>query len=143
MYPLEKNGKTIADEFSNVLTKSERKPPKIETDRGSEWYNSTFQNFLKVKKTQHNSRFTDKSPSIAERVIRSVRNLLKKPVFEKRNAASLSELPSVIKQYNKTIHSSQLIKHQKTISKYLLEMIPIILLNMIKHKLQIRRKLSF
>ena len=112
MYPLEnKNGKTIADEFSNVLTKSKRKPPKIETDRGSEWYNSTFQNFLKVKNNQHYSRFTDKSPSIAERVIRSLRNLLTKPVFEKGNAASLSELPSVIKQYNKTIHSSQLIKN--------------------------------
>ena len=35
-----------------------------------------------------------------------MRNLLKKPVFEKGNADWLSELPSVIKQYNNTIHSS-------------------------------------
>ena len=39
-------------------------------------------------------------------MIRSVRNLLKKPVFEKGRADVLSELPSVIKQYDKTIHSS-------------------------------------
>ena len=32
--------------------------------------------------------------------------MLKKPVFEKGNADWLSELPSVIKQYNNTIHSS-------------------------------------
>ena len=34
------------------------------------------------------------------------RNLLKKPVFVKGNADWLSELSSVIKQYNNTIHSS-------------------------------------
>ena len=61
---------------------------------------------MKSKNVQHYSRFTDKGPSIVERVIRTVRNLLKKPVFEKGSADWLSELPSVVKQYNKTIHSS-------------------------------------
>ena len=101
-----KYSQTIANEFSNILTKSKRKPNKIESDRGSEFYNSIFQNFLKSKNIQHYSRFTDKGPSIAERVIRTIRNLLKKPVFEKGNADWLSELPSVVKKYNNTIHSS-------------------------------------
>ena len=78
-----KYSQTITNEFSNILTKSKRKPLKLESDRGSEWYNSIFQNFLKAKIIQHYSRFTDKGPSIAERVILTVRNLLKKPVFEK------------------------------------------------------------
>ena len=73
----------MTDAFSNNLSTSKRKPLKIECDRGSEWYNSVFQNFLKGQNIQHYSRFTDKGPSIAERVIRTVRNLLKKPVFEK------------------------------------------------------------
>ena len=97
---------TITNEFSNILTKSKRKPNKIESDRGSEFYNSIFQNFLKSKNIQHYSRFTDKGPSIAERVIRTIRNLLKKPVFEKGNADWISELPSVIRKYNNTIHHS-------------------------------------
>ena len=105
-----KYSQTITNEFSNILTKSKRKPNKIESDRGSEFYNSIFQNFLKSKNIQHYSRFTDKGPSIAERVIRTIRNLLKKPVFEKGNADWLSELPSVIKQYNNTIHSSTKMK---------------------------------
>ena len=92
--------------FSNVLTSSKRKPLEIESDRGAEIYNSIFQNFLKSKSIHHYSRFTDKGRIIAERVIRTVRNLLKKPVFEKGNADWLSELPSVIKQYNNTIHTS-------------------------------------
>ena len=70
-----KNSKLLTDEFSNVLSKSKRRPLKLESDRGSEWYNSILQNFLKVKNIHHYSRFTDKGPSIAERVIRTVRNL--------------------------------------------------------------------
>ena len=61
---------------------------------------------MKTKIIHQFSRFTDKGTSIAERVIRTVRNLLKKPVFVKGSADWLSELPSVIKQYNNTIHSS-------------------------------------
>ena len=101
-----KYSQTITNEFSNILTTSKRKPLKLESDRGLEFYNSILRNFLKNKNIQHYSRFTDKGPSIAERVIRTVRNLLKKPVFEKGNADWISELPSVIKQYNNTIHHS-------------------------------------
>ena len=101
-----KYSQTITNEFSNILTTSKRKPLKVESDRGTEFYNSIFQNFLKSKNIQHYSRYTDKGPSIAERVIRTIRNLLKKPVFEKGNADWISELPSVIKQYNNTIHHS-------------------------------------
>ena len=101
-----KYSQTTTNEFSNILTTSKRKPLKIESVRGSEFYNSVFQDFLKSKNIHHYSRFTDKGPSIAERVIRTIRSLLKKPVFEQGNADWISELPSVIKQYNNTIHHS-------------------------------------
>ena len=61
---------------------------------------------LKAKNIRHYSRFTDKGPSIAERVIRTILNLIKKPVFEKGNADWLSELPTINKQYNITNHIS-------------------------------------
>ena len=101
-----KYSQTITNAFSKILTKSKRKPLQLESDRGSEFYNSIFQKFLKSKNIQHYSRYTDKGPNIAERVIRTLRNLLKKPVFEKGNADWISELPSINKQYNNTIHHS-------------------------------------
>ena len=91
-----KYSQTITNEFSNILTTSKRKPLKLESDRGAEFYNSIFQNFLKSKNIQHYSRYTDKGPSIAERLIRTIRNLLKKPVFLAGNADWLSELSSVV-----------------------------------------------
>ena len=101
-----KYSRTITNEFSNNLTKSKRKPLKLESDRGGEFYNSVFQNFLKSKNIQHYSTFTDKGPSLAERVNKTLPYLLKKPIFLAGNADWFSELSSITKKYNNTIHSS-------------------------------------
>ena len=103
---LEKNIKTITEEFSIFLTNSKRSPLKIESDRGSEWYNFIFQYFLNLKNIQLFSSYRDKGPSITESFIRTKRSLLKKPVFEKGKADWLSELPSVFKKYNDSIRNS-------------------------------------
>ena len=104
--PKNKYSKTITDEFSNILSTSKRKPLKIASDRGTEFYNSIFQKFLRSKNIHHYSRFTDNGPSIAEQIIRTLRSLSKKPVFLAGKADWLSELSAVIKQYNDTIHHS-------------------------------------
>ena len=45
--PLKNNySQTITNEFSKNLATSKRKPLKIESDRGKEWYNSIFQTFF-------------------------------------------------------------------------------------------------
>ena len=100
-----KYSKTKTEEFSNILPSSKRSPLKIESDRIAEFY-EFISIFLTSKNIHHYSRFTDKGPSIAERVIKSIRNLFKKPIFLKGNADWLSELPSVVKQYKNTTHSS-------------------------------------
>ena len=69
-----KNSQTLTDELANILTSSKRSPLKIKSDRGKEFHNSFFfQKFFEVKKLHHYSRFTDKGPSIAERVVRTIR----------------------------------------------------------------------
>ena len=92
-----KYSQTITQEFSNVLTKSKQSPVKLESDGGAEFYNSIFQNFFKSKDIQHYSRFTNKGPSKAES-LETIRNLLKKPIFEEGNDIWLSELPSIKKK---------------------------------------------
>ena len=102
MYTLNKYSQTITMEFSKIPTTLKRSPIKL----GSEFPNSIFQNFLKAKIIQHWSREPEKGLSIAEKVIRTLRSLLKKPIFENRNANWLSELLVVINKYNNTIHHS-------------------------------------
>ena len=99
-----KNSQTIKDKFSHILDK--RKPKNLESDRGKEFYNSTFQNFLKLNNINHYSRYTDKGPSIVERFNRTIRDMVKKPIFLKGNASWIDEIDSVINKYNNKIHST-------------------------------------
>ena len=75
---------TKKNEFSNNITTTERKPNKVESDRGSEFYNSLFHTFLNYNNISHFSRNSDKRPSIVEMVNESIQKLLKKPIFEKK-----------------------------------------------------------
>ena len=60
---------------------------------------------MKLKNNHHYFRFTEKSPPLAERILITVRKFSKKPIAEKGNADWFSEVPSVIKWYNNTIHN--------------------------------------
>ena len=101
--PLKKNCETKTNESSVIL---ETSLDKIESDRGADFYNIAYQNFLKAKIIKHCFRLTDKAPSVVERIVRTIPNFLKKPVFEKRNAGWISELSSVTKKDKNTNHSS-------------------------------------
>ena len=105
--PLKKKyAQSVTDAFSEIIKSSNRKPNLLETDDGKEYVNNIFNEFSNNNNIKRYSRYTDKGAVISERFNKTMRNLLKKPVFEKGNADFLSELPSVIKQYNNTTHSS-------------------------------------
>ena len=94
-----KYAQPITDAFSQFIKTSRRKPNLLETDDGNEYVNKIFNDFLNKHSVKRYSRKTPLGAVFAERFNRIIRNLLKKPVFEKWNADWLSELPSVIKQY--------------------------------------------
>ena len=81
--PKNKNSQSQTQKFLNILSISKQSPVKMENDGGAEFYNSIFQKFLKSKNKQHYSRLTDKGPSIAERVIKTIINLIKNPIFSR------------------------------------------------------------
>ena len=101
-----KYSQSITDASSQIIKTSKRKPNLLKTDDGKEYFNEIFNEFLNNNKTKRYSRYTDKGAVFAEQFNRTIRNLLKKPVFEKGKADWISELPSVVKKYNNTIHSS-------------------------------------
>ena len=101
-----KNAITIKDSFENILVNSKRKPNSIETDRGKEFYNNIFQDFLNENNIKLYSRNSSYGAVFAERFNRTIRDLLKKPVFEKGVGNWIDILPTRTKQYNNGIHSS-------------------------------------
>ena len=101
-----KNAQTIKDSFANILLSSKRKPNLIETDRGREFYNNVFQDFLNKNNITLYSRNSSYGAVFAERFNKSIRDLLKRPVFEKGDGNWIDVLPTITKQYNNRIHSS-------------------------------------
>ena len=101
-----KNAQTIKDSFENILINSKRKPNLIETDRGKEFYNNIFQDFLNKNNIKLYSRNSSYGAVFAERFNRTIRDLLKKIVFEHGDAKWIDILPTITKQYNNRIHSS-------------------------------------
>ena len=101
-----KYAQSITDAFSQIIKTSRRKPNLLETNDGKEYVNKIFSEFLNNHNIKRYSRITALGAVFAEKFTRTLRNLLKKPVFLAGNADWLSELPVVIKQYNNTIHHS-------------------------------------
>ena len=74
--PIEnKNAHTTKDSFENILISSKRKPNFIESDRGKEFYNNIFQDFLNKNKIKFYSRNTSRGAVFAGRFKRTIRDL--------------------------------------------------------------------
>ena len=101
-----KNAQTTKDSFENILLVSKTKPKLIESDGGKEFYNKIFQDFLNKDNMKLYSRNSSYGAVFAERFKRIIRDLLKRPVFEKGDNNWINVLPTITKQYNNRIHSS-------------------------------------
>ena len=78
----------------------------IEKDDGSEFVNKLFNNLLNTKKIKRYSRNTALGAVFAERFNRTIRDLLKKLVFEKGDGNWIDILQTITKQYNNRRHTS-------------------------------------
>ena len=88
------------------MINSKRKPNLIESDRGKEFYNNIFQDFLNKNNIKLYSRNSSYGAVFAERFNRTIGDLLKRPVFEKGDGNWIDVLREITKQYNNRIHSS-------------------------------------
>ena len=101
-----KNAHTIKDSFEKILISSKRKPNLIGSDRGKEFYNNIFQDLLNKNNIKLYSRNSSYGAVFAERFNRTIRDLLKRPVFEKSDGNWTDVLTTITKQYNNKVHSS-------------------------------------
>ena len=100
------NAQKTKDVFEKFLISSKRKPGLIESDRGEEFYNNIFQDFLNKNNIKLYSGNTSLGAAFAERFNLSIKNLIKRPVFEKADGNWIDVLPTKTKQHNNRVHSS-------------------------------------
>ena len=99
----DKSSKTILEAFKQIL-KSGRKPKQIWSDRGKEFYNKDFLSYLEKNNITIYSTYSELKAVFVERFNRTLRDLLKVPVFVNRKYRWIDELPKAIKLYNNRKH---------------------------------------
>ena len=69
----DKKGASIVNAFKKIISEG-RKPNKIWVDQGSEFYNNSFKDFLKINNIEMYSRYNEGKSVVAERFIRTLKN---------------------------------------------------------------------
>ena len=93
-----KEGKTVADALKTIF--EERKPEKLWTDKGKEFYNKNVKYLIELYNTEN-----EEKSSIVERWIRTIKEMWK--YFTDNNTYTyINILPDLVEDYNNTVHSS-------------------------------------
>ena len=98
----DKKGTSIVNAFQKIISK-ERKPNKIWVDQGSEFYNQSFQDFLKINNIEMYSTFNEGKSIVAERFIRTLKNKIYKHLTVSKNVY-FDVLEHIVNKYNNTVH---------------------------------------
>ena len=99
----DKKGTSIGNAFKKIISK-ERKPNKIWVDQGSEFYNQSFKDFLKINNIEMYSTFNEEKSAVAERFIRTLKNKIFKHMTTISKNFYIDVLNDIVNKYNNTIH---------------------------------------
>lgn len=101
-----KHGKNVARAFEIIFEKSGRKPKRIQTDDGNEFFNKDVKQLLDKNNIRLYSTFSDKKAAIAERCIKEIKKLIYRYLLENQTNRYIDNIDDIFLTYNTTYHSS-------------------------------------
>ena len=106
-HPLQrKTGEEVTAALKHIFTKSGRKPTRIWSDDGKEFFNSKVQGLLHKYGITLYSSFNEPKASIAERFIRTLRRKMETHYIITQSTVWYKALQSMIDEYNSEFHRS-------------------------------------
>ena len=99
-----KTGNYIVEAFTKVF--KTRKPLKIQTDYGKEFFNKNVKQFLDKQRIHHFSTNSEMKACVIERFNRTLKEKLEKIFYEQGKRIWIDVLDNVIQNYNNTVHRS-------------------------------------
>ena len=102
-----KTGEALVSAFSSILKESGRKPQRLQTDKGTEFKNRVFQNYLRDENIHF---YTSEDPvtkaAVVERFNRTLKGRLYRFMTYKNSKTYLNNLADLVGNYNRTYHRS-------------------------------------
>ena len=99
----DKKGTSIVNTFKKIISER-RTPNKIWVDQGSEFYNQSFKDFLKINNIEMYSTFNEGKSHVAERLIRTLKNRIFKHMTTISKNVYIEVLNDIVNKYNNTVH---------------------------------------
>lgn len=102
-----KNTLTVAKAYEDILTKSNRIPMRLHTDRGLEFFNKNMKQVLDKHKIKHYATFSgDTKASLAEVVIKTIKTRIYRYLQGNHTNRYIDVLDKIVAGYNNTVHSA-------------------------------------
>ena len=105
--------KKIISRKSEAESKGRRKPYKIWVDQGSEFYNKSFKDFLKINNSEMYSTYNEGKSVVDERFIRTLKN---------KTFKHMTDIPENVYfdvlEYNNTVHRTTKMKPIEVMDDY-------------------------
>ena len=101
----DKKGTSIVNPFKKIISEG-RKPNKIWLDQGTEFYNNSFKDFLKINNIEMYSTYNKGKSVVAERFIRTLKNKIFKHMAVILKNVYFNVLDDIVDKYNSTVHKT-------------------------------------
>ena len=101
----DKKGTSIVNAFQKIISEG-RKPNKIWVDQGSEFYNKSFKDFLKINNIEMFSTHNERKSVVAETFIKTLKNKVFKHMTAISKNIYFDVLGDIVTKYNNTVHET-------------------------------------
>ena len=101
-----KSGSEILDALKRILARSQRKPQRLQTDKGSEFLNSRVQQFLRAQNIAFFTTNSEMKAAIVERFNRTIKTRMFKHFSTANTARYVDVLQALVNGYNHSYHRS-------------------------------------
>ena len=100
-----KTGRSLLEAFDSILSEG-RKPDRLRTDKGTEFLNEAFQQYLKKKNIQFYTANNEPKASVVERVNRTLKSKLYRYLTAVNSLRYFDVLQDLVNSYNNTCYRS-------------------------------------
>lgn len=100
-----KDAKSVSEAFAKVLfDAAPRKPRRLQTDKGKEFFNSSFEALMKRNDIQHFASESDQKAAVAERFNRTIKTRIWTYLSDKGSAKWVDVIQDLVRAYNNSYH---------------------------------------
>ena len=102
-----KDATTVTEAFHSVMEQAApRKPERLQTDKGKEFFNKDFGALMKRNNINHFATESDQKAAVVERFNRTLKSRLWTFMSAKSTARWVTVLPDIMRAYNSSFHRS-------------------------------------